>query len=213
MKTQNHKRFINKFGICEYMELLDEVKDFWHGNYNFDEKYSLAMENVYLSTCHPPINFYNKAIKGSKCNWDISECEIYAQYVDINKWKNLNWDEISSIIEKYDMVDILVELLREQILIFYKSGLLESDTFKEIIVQYIKNFDDLIIENTKEDFTNIYINGFCQVANHIYENDLISAKNEFIDFATKLVEKANKAENLQKHTLVKSLVKEISERR
>ena len=93
------------------MKLLDEVTDFWHGNYNFDEKYSLAMNNVYLSTCHPPIDSYSKAIKG-----------------------------------------------------FNKSN-------------------------------------------------LISAKNKFINFAGELEEKINETESLSKCTLVKSLIKNISERR
>lgn len=34
MENQSQKSFINNFEICEYMELLDEVKNFWHGDLN-----------------------------------------------------------------------------------------------------------------------------------------------------------------------------------
>ena len=198
---------IENISISDYMILLDEVENYWHGD-SFGEEYFNEYEKIRSVLNKPSTESFMDT------KWSIKECQIYANEIDIYNWKTLNWRDLSPLITRFDRIDLLTDLLREQILVFYKNGLLENDsTFKKVILNYIKDFDTLKRNSTDDDFSYIFNNGFCEVANAMYDNDFESAKEKFISFALELKDKSSKCEDVSKPTLVKSYIKKISERR
>ena len=209
----NKDSVIDDTEICIYMEILEEITNFWHGQTN-NPKYYDEIEKIYSTFCYFPLDSDHFWKSYGECNWKTDECKKYASLINIDHWKKIEWNSFSPLITKFDKIDILVSLFKEQILVFYRMGLLKNDIdFRITILKFLKYFDIICKRFDEKNGVDYIYNAFSTLASYMYQNNYIEAKNEFTKFTLDLEEKCGQLKKESQKTLVMMRVEEFYERR